>query len=726
MKNKFAPLKLQQWTLIAICILMIIYIAGKVVFMESERTQSRNVSSNTSSSTTKTYLAFKNSSIVIGEPITVCIINPPNDTSDWSFIWKVNDKIVKENSTSYTPSEEDNESFITVTATTKQGKKYEASLYLSSLPVLYLDTDLHIRDTYTSGNLSVQGNETYDNENSELYNGGVSVKLRGNSTRYLDKQPYKIKLDDKADLLGMGSSKHWVLLANAIDHTFIRNKLVYDLSGDLGASYSAESDNVVLILNGEYQGVYQLCEQLRISDERINIFDWEGLAEDAAEAIGYKESLNKDSQDALEDALISDFSWISSPYTFSFENKTYNISDYVTIPATTGGFLLEMDFYHLNLQDNTSLQTNFMQPFYFSQPETAGTNEELSDYAKTYIQTFEYALHSSDFVYHDDDTHYKAIPGRFDWNKGWSYSVSPASFSAKEYDGLHYSELFDIDSLINNFLICELTVNWDSMKNSVFISKDIDGLAELNPVWDFDWAFGNDNMYQIYTNFTDIWQTTDNYFTNEQCYQSVQWNRFLIKDPYFLLKVYEKYQEIRPTLLEEIIKEGGILDTYHEELSDAGHADDERWSYSYLQYNGQLFDDAFNSLDFFINERISWLDEQFSSFDNLVNSLGYYKASDKLNLTDIIWLDDGSVRITAQTTDTSASSISFEINGTTFTDSTVINGTASVTVSKDVLAQKEHNIVQIRIKDSAGRYITENTTTKNADKVVTLSNYKVF
>ena len=81
---------------------------------------------------------------------------------------------------------------------------------------------------------------------------------------------------------------------------------------------------------------------------------------------------------------------------------------------------------------------------------------------------------------------------------------------------------------------------------------------------------------------------------------------------------------------------------------------------------------------------------------------------------------------TAQTTDTSASSISFEINGTTFTDSTVINGTASVTVSKDVLAQKEHNIVQIRIKDSAGRYITENTTTKNADKVVTLSNYKVF
>ncbi len=33
-----------------------------------------------------------------------------------------------------------------------------------------------------------------------------------------------------------------------------------------------------------------------------------------------------------------------------------------------------------------------------------------------------------------------------------------------------------MDSLLTNFLLCEFTMNWDAMKNSVYLYKDLEGL----------------------------------------------------------------------------------------------------------------------------------------------------------------------------------------------------------------------------------------------------------
>lgn len=668
-------------------------------------------------------LIFTNNNFSVGEPITVKVQNPITESSQWEFLWRINGEKISNTENSYTPSEEDNEKIITVTA--KSGDEtYTATTYISNLPVVFINSEANIGDSYSAANMTMQGNALYDSE--QLYQGGISIKLRGNSTKNLDKKPYKIKLDEKSNIFGMGSSKHWVLLANSIDHTFLRNKLVYDFSSEIGNSYATKSDNVILILNGDYQGVYELCEQIRVANNRVDIFDWENLAEDAAKAIGNADDLDSEVIDDLEDALVSDLGWISSPYSFVYNDKSYNISDYVTIPDTTGGFLLEMDFYNLNSGDINSLQTNFSQPFYFNTPENGGTNEALSTYAYDYIQSFEYALHSLDFVYRNSDSHYTSVPGRFDFDRGWSSSTKETEFTSAFNDGLHYSQLFDMTSLVNNFLVCELTVNWDSMKNSVFVTKDIDKLAELGPAWDYDWAFGNDNMFRIHTDFTDIWQTTDHYFTNEQYYQSVQWNRFLIKDPYFLLQVYNKYKEIRTTVLENIIKDGGTLDVQYDYLYQAGIANDNRWSYTYTNYDGKTFDIAYNNLRDFINQRITWLDSQFSSLDSLIRSLGYYKSSDDLSVTSVTYNDDGTALITASTVNPSAASISFEVNGSTFINAPVLNGQASVTVDASILSEKDNNMVQIRLKDFSDNYITNTTNSRNADDVYALSNYKVF
>ena len=51
------------------------------------------------------------------------------------------------------------------------------------------------------------------------------ISGRGSGTWLFDKKSYNLKLNHPANLLGMGSGKKWVLLANVIDESHLRNKL---------------------------------------------------------------------------------------------------------------------------------------------------------------------------------------------------------------------------------------------------------------------------------------------------------------------------------------------------------------------------------------------------------------------------------------------------------------------------------------------------------------------
>ena len=45
-----------------------------------------------------------------------------------------------------------------------------------------------------------------------------------------------------------------------IDHTNMRNELVNEFAKDIGMEYAVSDTDVVLILNGEYQGIYVLVD----------------------------------------------------------------------------------------------------------------------------------------------------------------------------------------------------------------------------------------------------------------------------------------------------------------------------------------------------------------------------------------------------------------------------------------------------------------------------------
>lgn len=97
------------------------------------------------------------------------------------------------------------------------------------------------------------------------------IRGRGHTTWQNDKKPYKLKLKKGADLLGMGSNKHWVLLANAMEESMLRNRIVYYIGRKMGLAYTPELLPVDVVMNGKYLGNYYLTEHVRVGKRRVAI-----------------------------------------------------------------------------------------------------------------------------------------------------------------------------------------------------------------------------------------------------------------------------------------------------------------------------------------------------------------------------------------------------------------------------------------------------------------------
>ena len=97
----------------------------------------------------------------------------------------------------------------------------------------------------------------------------LSIQGRGNSTWSYPKKPYKIKLKAKENLLGHGKSKRYVLLANWMDRTLLRNDVSFELARKTSLPWTPSGEFVELYLNGVHQGNYWFGEQVRVEKNRI-------------------------------------------------------------------------------------------------------------------------------------------------------------------------------------------------------------------------------------------------------------------------------------------------------------------------------------------------------------------------------------------------------------------------------------------------------------------------
>ena len=626
-------------------------------------------------------VSFAGNYAKVGEPMTLEV---EGASGDIAYKWTVDGKEVGTDA-SYTPTEDDLMKWIAVIVTSGTDKA-EVKMFFSELPVVYINTEggqaITSKEKYIDAELIIQGNETYNSKTTKLYNGATEIRGRGNSTWSQPKKPYRLKLDKKTDLLGMGKSKHWVLLANYLDESLQRNALAYNLSGSMGMEQMS-TVFVDVVLNGDFVGNYQLCENIRVDPTRVDIFDWETFAEDSAGVIADAEGLDKDTTGDLEEYMAENMGWITSG-TVTFNGTTYTIADYpdIEIPDITGGYLLELDEYY---DEVSKFRTESNQPIMFKNPEFVGTNKDMIGYVQNYVQAFEDAVQSD------------------------SYTA--------EYEGetLHYSELFDMDALVDYWLINEIFFNEELNKKSTYMYKDIDGLMKMGPIWDMDWSSGGEGQ----TYHTENWATR--YYSANA--QANSWYKFLIQDPWFFINAQERYWEIRNAEVKDMLAE---LDRNEELLASSAAGNGKRWGYKsdYSEY--------VNKLRTWLNTHLSWMDTQMATQDSLRDSLGYHPSGRlALSLSDAegnaLAADtaekapaDGvaakglSLKLTVKGGNDTDGVAALYVNGRRISETaTEANATTVVDVPADSLTAKfgEKNVLEIQIEKpdgtiNASRYVT--------------------
>ena len=280
------------------------------------------------------------------------------------------------------------------------------------------------------------------------YQGAMKqIKGRGNATWQLPKKPYNIKLSESANLLGMGKAKGWCLLANYLDTSLLRNKIIYNLAEETGISFTMDSRSVDLYLNGEYAGTYLITEKVEIDKNRVNITDLEKATEKANVPLPGEEEVDLELYSAGGTAGYS-------VGTRKWRNIPENPKD------ITGGYLIELELKSRYEAEACGFVTSRGQAVTMKAPEFV--SEEQINYIADFYQKMEDAIYSKDGC---------------------------------NADGDHFSKFIDEESMAKMYLIQEYCMNLDSGITSFYLYKDSDltgdGKLHMAPVWDFDIAFGN-------------------------------------------------------------------------------------------------------------------------------------------------------------------------------------------------------------------------------------------
>ena len=102
----------------------------------------------------------------------------------------------------------------------------------------------------------------------------TEIRGRGNASWDFPKKPYKIKFEEKHHVLGSPSNdRKWTLINNYGDKTLMRNILAFEVSRRVGMAYTPFCTPVDVVFNGEYQGCYQLCDQVEVGTGRVEAKD---------------------------------------------------------------------------------------------------------------------------------------------------------------------------------------------------------------------------------------------------------------------------------------------------------------------------------------------------------------------------------------------------------------------------------------------------------------------
>ncbi len=375
----------------------------------------------------------------------------------------------------------------------------------------------------------------------------MSIRGRGNSSwRQADKKPFKIKLDKKADLFGLGKNKHWALLANAFDPSLLRNRVTAWLGEQMDFEFTPRGVPVDLVMIGQeygtrYLGSYYLAENVRVDTNRLEIEELEETdVEEPTITGGYL------LQNALQVRAGSpDRFYTSRGVDWATDTPSFDTEEDIAPPED------EDDEKHGPLGENVMELPDELGDAY--------ENPAQQQYIQRHIQIVEDALFAED---------------------------------------TSYLELMDIESAAKYWLVNEFTKNNDAFATGstyIYKRRDADGVVSKiywGPLWDFDFAYDR--------NFT-----VDDFSAGHLWIQAL----FCHREEGGLRDEILKQWPVMKAAAEELLQDGGIIDQYYAEtLASAekdlqiNHADEDLTYKEYVDNMKQWITDRVAWMDAHIGE----------------------------------------------------------------------------------------------------------------------------
>ena len=289
----------------------------------------------------------------------------------------------------------------------------------------------------------------------ELDRVGSGMKGRGNgswstpSSRNDPKNGYKLKLDKKKSLFGREANKHWVLLActNFEDVTMCRNYTAYNMAGEIfdGMEYVTNVVWVDLFVNGEYRGVYDLCEHVRVAAGRVDIESLYGVND-----TGY----------------LIEYDAYSTPGSAMWTS---------TDPGTEG-----IDYFSINDPSSSSGGGGGGNPWGGWNPGGGGSSSSNK------LVKYNFAMHSPSPE--DYATEGKITEERYREQVSFIQEYVKRTYASiiTDKNFTTFASLADVDSFVDMYILQELYKNTDAGYSSFFLYKKPGGKLYAGPAWDFD------------------------------------------------------------------------------------------------------------------------------------------------------------------------------------------------------------------------------------------------
>ena len=142
---------------------------------------------------------------------------------------------------------------------------------LTNIPTVCINT-LNGEIPYDKENEITSQITIIHNNKIDVDNKAGGVRERGNASRNFPKKPWRIKFAKKQNVLGApAKAKKWTLINNYGDKTLMRNAIAFEIARRVGMKYVPFCQPVDVIMNGEYKGCYQLCDQVEVNPGRVEL-----------------------------------------------------------------------------------------------------------------------------------------------------------------------------------------------------------------------------------------------------------------------------------------------------------------------------------------------------------------------------------------------------------------------------------------------------------------------